>query len=126
MNTIAVRKERDKKGTVLEILTLLAVMAATGVKTSFNLVRAIHLNERAEGLNPGIIIGVIVVIAVGVIMISAMFPPAFDTFYSTNTSAWKVNGSEDTKVTNIWEMMPMMAGVAGLLVFVGIVIAIMR
>jgi len=44
-------------------------------------------------LSAGSIIG----FAIGLIVLAAVVPDAIGTFYSTNTSAWAVNGIEDTK-----------------------------
>lgn len=80
------------------------------------------LKKDKGGINAGELIGVIIAIAVGTIMIAAMFPSAMDTFYGADTGNWTIDGAEDTKTTTIWEMLPMMAIVAGLLLFVGIVV----
>ena len=73
-------------------------------------------------INAGQMIGVIIALAVGIIMLSAMIPSALNTFYSANTTQWTIDGNEDTKTTTIWEMIPMMSVVAVLLLIVGIVI----
>lgn len=80
------------------------------------------LKKDKGGINAGELIGVIIAIAVGTIMIAAMFPSAMDTFYGADTENWTIDGAEDTKTTTIWEMLPMMAVVAGLLLFVGVVV----
>jgi len=82
-------------------------------------------NHRAA-VNAGELIGVVIAIAIGVIMVAAMFPSAMDTFYGANTTAWTIDGAEDTKTTTIWQMLPMMGVVCALLLFVGIVVKMLR
>lgn len=90
------------------------------------------MNKKGS-VNAGEIIGVVIAIAVGVIMLSAMFPSALDTFYGQDTADWGFgvyndtseaweSGEADTKATTIWYMLPMMGVVAGLLLLVGIVV----
>ena len=59
------------------------------------------LNDDAN-MNLSAIIG----LAVGVIVIAAIAPTAIETFYSTNTSGWQVNGEEDIIATSIWWLLP--------------------
>ncbi len=54
-------------------------------------------------LSAGSIIG----FAIGLIVLAAVVPDAIGTFYSTNTSAWAVNGIEDTKTTVLWWLIPL-------------------
>ena len=46
-------------------------------------------------------------------MVSVM-PSAINTVYETNTSNWAFNGAEDTKVTAIWWLLPLII-VAGII-----------
>lgn len=85
----------------------------------------IKLDKKGE-VNAGEIIGVIIAIALAVIMISAMFPSAMDTFYGTNTTAWTIDGAEDTSTTGIWYMIPLLGVVAGLMIFVAVVIKMVK
>lgn len=82
-------------------------------------------DKRAE-VNAAGMISLVIALAVAVIMISAMFPPALDTFYETNTTGWTIDDVEDTSTTSIWQMIPMLAVVAGLLIFVGAIVASMK
>ena len=54
-------------------------------------------------LSAGSIIG----FAIGLIVLAAVVPDAIGTFYSTNTSAWAINGIEDTKTTVLWWLIPL-------------------
>jgi len=90
--------------------------------------------KKSKGaINAGQLIAVIIALAVGIIMLSAMIPSALNTFYGQDTADWGFgtynetsgqweSGEEDTKTTTIWEMIPMMSVVAVLLLIVGIVI----
>jgi len=86
----------------------------------------IFKNDHRGAVNAGELIGVVIAIAIGVIMISAMFPSALDTFYDANTTAWTIDGAEDTKTTTIWQMLPMMGVVCALLLLVGIVVKMLK
>jgi heme/copper-type cytochrome/quinol oxidase subunit 2 len=49
----------------------------------------------------------IVGFAIALIVLAAVAPTALDTFYNTNTSGWEINGQEDSKVTALWWLIPL-------------------
>lgn len=61
------------------------------------------LNDSAESeISAGAIIG----LAIGLIVVAAVIPSAIEAFYNTNTSAWMIDGVEDTKATTLWWLLP--------------------
>jgi len=97
----------------------------------------VTMNNKRGAVNAGELIGVVIAIAIGVIMISAMFPSALDTFYSQDTDEWGFgtynnttevweSGEADTKATTIWYLLPMMGVVCALLLLVGIVMKMLK
>ena len=64
----------------------------------------LRLNDSGSlNLSAGSIIG----FAIGLIVLAAVVPDAIGTFYSTNTSLWTIDGSEDTKTTVLWWLIPL-------------------
>jgi len=96
----------------------------------------VNMNKRGA-VNAGELVGVVIAIAVAIIMLSAMFTPALDTFYGQDTADWGFgtynetsetweSGGADTKSTTMWYMLPMMAVVCALMLLVGIVVKMLR
>lgn len=53
--------------------------------------------------------GAIIGMAIGLIVIAAVIPSAIEAFYATNTSAWLIDGVEDTKAITLWWLLPFIA-----------------
>lgn len=70
----------------------------------FELYKKVKLNERGS-MDVGAIIG----LGIGIIFIAAVAPAAIETFYQTNTTAWTIDGVEDSKTTTIWWLLPFIA-----------------
>ena len=60
-------------------------------------------DEGAMNLSAAAIIG----FAIGLIVLAAVVPDAIGQFYATNTSAWQIDGAEDTKTTVLWWLIPL-------------------
>ena len=52
-------------------------------------------------------VGSIVGFAIALIVLASVAPTALDAFYNTNTSAWQIDGQEDTKTVALWWLMPL-------------------
>ena len=53
--------------------------------------------------------GGLIMFAISLIVLAAVVPDAISQFYATNTSAWQINGAEDTKATVLWWLLPFIA-----------------
>ena len=74
-----------------------------GVKT---LTKINRLDDTAQTeISAGAVIGM----AIGLIVIAAVVPSAIESFYATNTSAWMIDGAEDTKAVTLWWLLPFIA-----------------
>lgn len=60
------------------------------------------MHNDSGNISAGSVIG----LAISLIVIAAVIPSAIESFYSTNTTAWTINGSEDTKATTLWWLLP--------------------
>ena len=59
------------------------------------------------GVLDGSSVGSIVGFAIALIVLASVAPTALDAFYNTNTSAWQIDGQEDTKTVALWWLMPL-------------------
>ena len=50
--------------------------------------------------------GAVIGLAISIIIIAAVIPSAISQFYETNTSAWKIDGVEDSKAVVLWWLLP--------------------
>lgn len=80
-------------------------------KADFNRVYA-RVNGKINRLDnsgslDGSSVGSIVGFAIALIVLASVAPTALDSFYSTNTSEWQINGQEDTKTVALWWLMPL-------------------
>ncbi len=66
-------------------------------------------------------VSTIIAIAIGVIVMAILLPVAFDQFYEANTANWTINGQQDTKVVNIWYLLPFFIVLALLIAIVKMV-----
>ena len=70
------------------------------------LTKAHRLDDGAQSeISAGAVIGM----AIGLIVIAAVVPSAIEAFYATNTSAWLIDGVEDTKAVTLWWLLPFIA-----------------
>ena len=53
--------------------------------------------------------GTVIGMAISLIVIAAVVPSAIEAFYATNTSAWLIDGVEDTKAVTLWWLLPFIA-----------------
>lgn len=60
-----------------------------------------------EAVLDGSSVGSIVGFAIALIVLASVAPTALDSFYNTNTSAWQIDGKEDTKTVALWWLMPL-------------------
>ena len=60
-----------------------------------------------SGVLDGSSVGSIVGFAIALIVLASVAPTALDAFYNTNTSAWQIDGQEDTKTVALWWLMPL-------------------
>jgi len=63
---------------------------------------------------------VIVGIAVSLLIFTAIIPSAIESIYSANTSTWSIDGSEDTKATTIWFLLPVVIIAGAVMKMIGI------
>ena len=54
-----------------------------------------------------------VFLAIAIIIMVSVMPSAIDTIYTTDTTNWTIDGSEDSKTTTIWWLLPLVV-VAGI------------
>ena len=60
--------------------------------------------------------GMIVTVIMGIVVLAYMLPVAIGAFYETDTSAWKIDEAEDTKVINMYWLLPLFAVLAGMFI----------
>lgn len=52
-------------------------------------------------------VGGIIGFAIALVVLASVVPTAIDSFYQTNTTAWQINGSEDSKTVMLWWLLPL-------------------
>ena len=66
-------------------------------------------------------VSTLIALAIGIIVMAILMPVAFDQFYAASTSNWTIDGQEDTKVTNLWYLLPFFIVLALLIAIVRMV-----
>ena len=67
------------------------------------------INRLDDSAQTEISAGAVIGMAIGLIVIAAVVPSAIEAFYATNTSAWLIDGVEDTKAVTLWWLLPFIA-----------------
>lgn len=66
------------------------------------------VNKLTAGIDndEGVTVSQIVMLGLGIIVLAYTLPVAFNAFYAAETGNWTINGSEDTKTTAMWYLIP--------------------
>lgn len=79
----------------------------------------IFSNDKGQ-VTAGSVVAIVISLAIGLIVISSIMPTAMDQLYAANTSSWTIDSVEDTRTTALWELLPLFAVLAILLVVIAI------
>jgi len=82
-------------------------------------------NRKGE-MTGGAIVGLVIGVVLAAVISANLAPVAIEAFYGSNTTAWHFEGaSEDTKVTTLWELMPLFIALIILGAFVAVVMRVL-